>query len=324
MWRSGALSRLMMLNWEPSRGKGAFVRQIPSNARVLDVGCGNNSPKWFKTVRPDIYYIGIDVRNYNQSEDPSQIADEYTITTPESFVDQIYEYRGQIDAVICSHNLEHCNEPNEVLMGISCALKPGGKLYLSFPCEVSVSFPHRQGCLNFYDDPTHKIVPCWKCTLRELQRAGFVLDYIAKRYRPFPLILRGLFFEPMSAIQRLVIPDGSTWALYGFESVIWASLPGMEVELGDWGPKETNRGKAVNVQPDGTSAMWIVASNVSRFGDVWVEFGKQRPKGPAVVKENLITTGIPEEIFQKPGLYNVVIVESSGRITKIGDFLVRP
>jgi len=32
----------------------------------------------------------------------------------------------------------------------------------------------------------------------------------------------GLVYEPLSAIRKEVLRNGATWALYGFESVIWA------------------------------------------------------------------------------------------------------
>jgi SAM-dependent methyltransferase len=207
------------------RGKRSFVHAIPRDGRVLDVGCGNNSPQWFKTVRPDLYYVGIDVGNYNQALDPSRFADNYVLCGPDEFAGRIEAFRGQMDAVVSAHNLEHCDEPDRVLRAMVNALRPGGKLYLAFPCEESVGFPHRGGCLNFYDDATHKTVPSWNNTLIDIQSAGAVVEFAAKRYRRLPLVLRGLLLEPLSAYRRCTIPDGSTWALYGFESVIWAAKP---------------------------------------------------------------------------------------------------
>ncbi|NDU80272.1 MAG: class I SAM-dependent methyltransferase [Ferrovum sp.] len=317
------IKELLTSHWEPTRGKGAFIRSIPRNGRVLDVGCGNNSPMWFKSVRPDIYYVGLDIGDYNQTNSPSEFANEYIVTTPESFADEIEFLNGQMDAVVSCHNLEHCNEPSRVLIAMVNALKDGGTLYLSFPCEESVGFPHRAGCLNFFDDSTHKEVPCWNCTLKSLQRAGCILVFTAKRYRPFPLILRGLFLEPLSIFRRSVIPDGSTWALYGFESLIWGSTSlHTEVRLDDWGPRATKKGHGVNIQPDGTSALWISGHNLNHFGEVWIEFSNQRPKAPAMVTDTLITSEIPDETIRSKGIYKVAIVENSGGKTDVGKFIV--
>jgi SAM-dependent methyltransferase len=208
--------------WFSARGKGTFVLSVPPHGRVLDVGCGNNSPQWCKTTRPDLYYVGIDIGNYNQAVEPSKFADEYVVVDPSDFAQKIGEYKGQMDAVISSHNLEHCDEPDAVILAMLNALKPGGRLYLSFPSEASVSFPHRDGCLNFYDDTTHKKVPSWKATLKTISDASFIIEYAARRYRPFWLSVVGLILEARSARRRQTLNNGATWALYGFESVIWA------------------------------------------------------------------------------------------------------
>ena len=235
----------------------------------------------------------------------------------------IERYEGTMDAIISCHNLEHCNEPSKVLKAMVAALKPGGILYLSFPCEESVHFPRRGGCLNFYDDTTHKEVPSWSNTLETLQGANCRIVFKRKRYRPYPLWLKGLFLEPLSAFRREVIPGGVTWALYGFESVIWCVSNESDVKLGDWGPRQTVVNTKVNLQPDGTSALWIQAKNIRTFGKVWVEFDNIRSRSPATVHKNLITSTIPDAVLSQTKNYNVRIVEASGRCTNVGTFSVR-
>jgi SAM-dependent methyltransferase len=77
------------------------------------------------------------------------------ISSPEKFADDIAQFTGQFDAVISSHNLEHCNQPEKVLRNMCTALKRHGKIYIAFSCAESASFPKRRGALNFYDDATH-------------------------------------------------------------------------------------------------------------------------------------------------------------------------
>jgi SAM-dependent methyltransferase len=313
---------LRYLRWEPARGKGAFVRTIPDDGRVLDVGCGNNSPQWFKTVRPDIYYIGLDVGDYNQSNDPSEFADEYVITPPDQFACAIEQFRGGMDAVVSCHNLEHCDDPARVLAAMVAALKPGGKLYLSFPCEASVRFPRRGGCLNFFDDSSHKNVPCWASTIQTLEESGCHFEFAAKRYRPFPLLFRGLFLEPVSMYKRHVIPDGSTWALYGFESVIWATVPGSctadqqqkpsqqqkPLVMIGYGPDSIVARKDFNVQPNGENAIWVNADNVTRHTVVVVNNVQlaSSPKGDG----KLITAALPKKLYAKPGVCPIYLLDT--------------
>jgi SAM-dependent methyltransferase len=208
-----------------TRGKYAFIARLMPQARVLDVGCGNNSPARFKLLRPDCGYIGLDIGHYRQNEPASDYADEFLLVEPAGFAAAIERYQGQLDAVISSHNLEHCFAPDRVMEAMLAAIRPGGRIYLSFPCEQSVRFPHRKGNLNFFDDPTHRATPDWESTLRTLRRAGMRIDFSAARYRPLLLAVLGLLFEPVSAAMRRNGFAGCTWSLYGFESVIWASKP---------------------------------------------------------------------------------------------------
>jgi SAM-dependent methyltransferase len=207
------------------QGKFAFVRDLPPHAKVLDVGCGNNSPFEFKTLRPDIVYHGLDVHDFNQQA-PVTCADSYVIAKPAEFAQAIRAWEGQMDAVVSAHNLEHCDDPQAVLRAMMAALRPGGRLYLAFPCEESVRFPHRRGTLNFHDDTTHRDVPSWALVVRLLEQEGFELRFARKRYRPRLLALAGLLLEPLGMLTRRNMPAGSTWALYGFESVLWAARPG--------------------------------------------------------------------------------------------------
>jgi SAM-dependent methyltransferase len=204
------------------RGRIAFLESLPSRPKILDVGCGNNSPEYFKASRPDCYYVGLDVGDYNQ-DSPTRFADRYIITTPVQFAAEIRTFAGEFDAVVSSHNIEHCQHPDVVLKAMLRALKPGGKIYLSFPCEESVSFPRREGTLNFYDDSTHQRVPDWTGILSGIRAEGLSIDFSAKRYRPYLMFLIGLAMEPISGLTRKV--KRGTWDLYGFESVIWASRP---------------------------------------------------------------------------------------------------
>jgi SAM-dependent methyltransferase len=215
-------SRIRLQRLLRPRGKDAFVNELPPGARVFDIGCGNRSPERVKVLRPDVYYVGLDVQDYAQDIRSRGLADEYRITTPERFASAIAAERETMDAVISSHNLEHCDDPDDVIRCIVGALKPGGRLYLSFPCEASVRFPSRRGCLRFDDDPTHRAPPRWTHVVDQLSQLRMRTAFAAPRYRPWAPAVLGALLEPLSVLRRRVMPLGSTWALWGFESVIWA------------------------------------------------------------------------------------------------------
>jgi SAM-dependent methyltransferase len=150
-------------------------------------------------------------------------ADEYRITSPSQFAAAIASEVGTMDAVISAHNLEHCDEPAAVLAAMCGALTRSGKLYLSFPCAESVHFPSRRGTLQFSDDPTHREPPLWAAVLVDLEKSGMKVEWQNRRYRPAVPLVLGALLEPISAMNQRVMPLGSTWALWGFESVIWAT-----------------------------------------------------------------------------------------------------
>lgn len=196
----------------------AFMWNIRPHGRVLDVGCGNNSPKKVKTTRPDVEYWGIDVGDYN-NEQGKNYADHYIISSPEEFAKTLQDLPVKFDAIISSHNMEHCNQPKETMEAILGKLKEGGRLYLAFPSENTVGFPSRAGTLNFYDDGTHIYMPKYADVLKLLRKHGINIMFARKQYRPFLLATLGGVMEPLSRRKRKVLLG--TWAYWGFESRIW-------------------------------------------------------------------------------------------------------
>jgi SAM-dependent methyltransferase len=209
-------SQLLMI--ASPKGRRAFLGRLKDRARLLDVGCGNNSPYRAKRQRPDLYYIGLDIADYHQTK--PVLADDYLLSSPEEFPVAIEGLAGTMDAVMSSHNIEHCLDPSRVVRAMGNALKPGGTLYMSFPSEASVNFPSRGGCLNFFDDPTHHALPQYDGILRCLQDAGCTILVAERRYKPLVSRLIGGVLEPVSRVRRHTM--FGTWAFYGFESVLWA------------------------------------------------------------------------------------------------------
>jgi len=159
----------------------------------------------------------------SQSVISKSIADEYRITTPDNFLQTIRAESQSVDAVLSAHNLEHCNSRYDVLMAMCNALKPGGMLYLAFPSTATVKMPSRYGTLNYYDDKTHvDEPPDWVGVIETIRSSGMTIEFARQRYRPLLPLLLGILLEPWSIWAGRVAPLGSTWALYGFETVIWA------------------------------------------------------------------------------------------------------
>jgi len=204
-------------------GKLSFIQALPLNAKLLDVGCGNNSPMNTRMQRPDLLYVGLDIGDYNQARPVTEFASKYIVTTGDNFAVEIDHMRDEFDAVISSHNLEHCNYKMVTLSAMLNAVKTGGMVYLSFPSAASVHFPHRRGTLNYYDDDTHKAEPpAFAEIVAAIHSRGFQIEFAKQRYRPVLLAFIGLMLEPIGLVLGRNMPVTSTWALYGFETIIWA------------------------------------------------------------------------------------------------------
>jgi SAM-dependent methyltransferase len=195
-----------------------FLSRLPSKCELLDVGCGSNSPYLVKSLFPHYTYTGIDVYDYGHTK--PNLADHYLLVDRHRFPDCVLALGKKFDAVISSHNLEHCDNRDDTLDAMMTVVKDGGRLYISFPTEASVTFPSREGCLNYYDDPTHKLVPPdFEAIIDLLSRKGFSILYSVKRYQPPLFWTLGLVSEPLSkCLGRMQ----GTWEYYGFESIVWA------------------------------------------------------------------------------------------------------
>lgn len=203
-------------------GRFNFLRTLPPRSRLLDVGCGNRSASIYKGYRDDIEYVGIDVSDYNITDDDRALMAEYVVCPPSRFAEGILSFGGGFDAVVSSHNLEHCNDPFAVLDAMGRVLRPGGRLHLSFPSEASRGFPSRDGSLNFLDDPTHLHLPSFDAVVSELEKAGLRIETRVRRNRGalHLLFLLGALQEPWSRRSGRV--SRGTWFYWGFESIVVA------------------------------------------------------------------------------------------------------
>ena len=198
--------------------KGNFIKVLPKNAKVLDVGCGHHSPKYFKYANPTISYTGIDIGEFDLDADDKEFAVELIFVDPADFAARIASMPATFDAIVSCQNIEHVDSPEQCLSAMASALKPGGLLYLSFPSEVTLKFPKRKGTLNFYDDPTHQWVPQPATIISQLQSEGCSLIKQTKRNRPVIGFLLGALTEPLSMISRRVF--AYTWHFWGFETIL--------------------------------------------------------------------------------------------------------
>lgn len=196
-----------------------FILKIDHFSSILDVGCGNNSPLITKLLKPQCYYTGIDIHDYNQAS--INCADEYIIFKKESFHNGISTLPLKYDIVICNHNIEHVNNRKKTLISIFSKIKDNGQIYLAFPSKKTINLPSRKPILNYFDDDTHKgKPPDFFYLIKLLKKNNFEIIYSTENYQPFFLYFIGFLLEPISRILNRNLLG--TWVYHGFESIIIA------------------------------------------------------------------------------------------------------
>jgi hypothetical protein len=197
----------------------SFLKQLDPQANLLDVGCGNESSARIRRVLPLCNYTGVDIFEDDSYKNGKN--ENYIIADPEKFDTAISGAGRRFDAVVSSHNLEHCNDRNKTLSAMLGSIVYGGQLFICFPSEDSVNFPARGGTLNYYDDSTHVgSPPDFSDVSNRIIESGFEIEFAARNYRPLMDRFRGFLNEPKSRKQNRLM--AGTWAYYGFEAVIWA------------------------------------------------------------------------------------------------------
>jgi SAM-dependent methyltransferase len=239
------MNRLLqtMYKWFTLPHRLAAIRPFlrTSHPRVLDIGCGNHSPKVTKRYYPHCTYHGVDNRRWNRDDEDDRQIDQFfniDLETP-GCLSPIPA--GFYDAVICSHVLEHLAQPYALIGSLAAKLAPGGVLLIEVPAPKSTRLPRAgngwlgvRGCLNFYDDDTHK-------TMVDLARVGVLLrDTGLATQGPVTSILwRRVLFLPLYLAAVLIakgfVPASLLWDVTGFAHRLTGVAPGRRAHGGQFG-----------------------------------------------------------------------------------------
>ena len=215
------LTYMLMYRRSPKWGIYSFLQHCIPDGELLDVGCGFDSPRRIQQMIPKAIYTGIDIHPENEYLDRSTQRYIYC-ANPRLWAQTIQQMPHMFDTIVCNHNLEHCQQPQEALEAMSERLKKGGYMYIAVPSSRSVAFPSRRGTLNYYDDWTHITAPPTIAKIiTSLEEANMNILVTKECYRPTLAWLCGMLQEPFSRAAGRVYPG--TWAYWGFESVIWAT-----------------------------------------------------------------------------------------------------
>lgn len=195
-----------------------WIESVPRNARVLDIGCGNDSALKLKSVREDIVYHGVDISDYNLSHAGRKAMDKYFIFQESTFLAELEGLTNDYDCVVLSHVLEHVNNPNDLLSAITKKLKRGGKCFISFPAIESVNFPKRNWTLNFYDDLTHLNLIDADRLVESLSKYYKIERYVRRNYGRWSTRVLATILDLLSGVFKK--NTFLSWYRWGFEVVI--------------------------------------------------------------------------------------------------------
>ena len=190
--------------------------------RILDIGCGNNSPSTTKAWFPGCHYAGADIQHYNNDAGDLAAMDEFFLlgadgTGYSAIPDSSYDF------VILHHVAEHMSDPGFILTTICTKIKPGGYIWIAFPSLRSLSLPSGEGTLQFCDDPTHIYVPGIREICNVLLANGVKVLH-AGRSRSLVRELLGAVVLPWALLRRMVTGRFSgkgLWYILGFEDHVF-------------------------------------------------------------------------------------------------------
>ena len=177
---SGPLAQELYFQFHP---RTAFLKMLPVDARVADIGAGDGSlsvfRKWPEPARKDLRLHAYSIEKGAQFDafDSYEISD-WNVSPPE------FEGR-QFDGVICAHFIEHIADPTSFAQWSGRKLVTGGRVYLEWPSDASVDLPSRDDLLErgvsliisrYHDDSTHSSLPRRREMIVALENNGLEIE----------------------------------------------------------------------------------------------------------------------------------------------------
>src|SRR5580698_837603 len=198
-----------------------------SSPRILDIGCGNNSPSTTKHWFKNCHYSGADIQQYNMNErDLSVMDDFYPLGEDGSGYDAIPE--NSFDFIVLNHVVEHMPDPLPIIAKVCSKLKAGGFIWIAFPSPRSLSLPSAEGSLHFCDDPTHIYMHDIK-EVSNILLANNVKVVHAGRSKDAVRMLLGIALIPIAISRKLLTGRFSgqgLWYILGFEDHVFGQRRG--------------------------------------------------------------------------------------------------
>ncbi|MCI4567629.1 class I SAM-dependent methyltransferase [Lysobacter sp. CFH 32150] len=161
----------------------AFLKTLPSDAVVADIGAGDGSlsvfRKWPAPERTDL-------KLYAYSIEKGRLFDEFEGYEISDWNTSPPDFDGRtFDAILCAHFIEHIADPTSFVAWAERKLNVGGRLYLEWPSPASLGLPTRTELeaagvpliiSRFDDDHTHRDLPDGDTITAALQAHGLAIE----------------------------------------------------------------------------------------------------------------------------------------------------
>jgi SAM-dependent methyltransferase len=159
-----------------------FLKSVPANASVLDVGCGSGGtsywPAYMEPDRSDIHLHGVDIA---KGEHAHRLA---SFSLVDLNAGSLPFAESHFQAAMSAHVLEHLTSGRNTFKELWRCLAVGAQLYIEVPSLASALPPRAEAfkqagwpmmISNFFDDGTH--ITLWEpaALIGQAQDAGFKL-----------------------------------------------------------------------------------------------------------------------------------------------------
>jgi SAM-dependent methyltransferase len=156
------------MNWKYLRRfpgldtRARFVAGTPPGGSLLDLGCSSGSTLYhYGELRPDLKFFAVDIDDVLEKRPPNC---EFRRGDVEH--DPLPWPDACMDAITCTHVIEHLHDLTLLIRESGRLLKPGGRIYFEAPHPKSLTLSSAPGthvgkfCINFLDASCHvRMVP---------------------------------------------------------------------------------------------------------------------------------------------------------------------